>query len=162
MAKSSDNVVIVADRSTYPEYLVRSAYICQAERVFRDSLTHMGFYTNGAIQTHVPHIWYREDLVTFTYDHAAARQTGFETDQLIRKLINAHLTDGTRDHGKQYQVFLLSQLNHPDTVLLDQRIRNDTTTGSGRPWPWTIKQRYVSLAALTRPGVTVTSDLASQ
>ena len=50
----SDDVVVVAARFAYPEYLKRGVYVCQAERVFRDGLTHMGFYANSAIQPHVP------------------------------------------------------------------------------------------------------------
>jgi hypothetical protein len=44
-------------------------------------------------------------------------------------------------------------------VRLPTQIVNDTVTASGRPWAWTLGQRYVSLSALSAPGVTVTSDL---
>ena len=47
----------------------------------------------------------------------------------------------------------------PDTDLLPHPIINDTTAESGRPWAWTMGQRYVSLAGVTRPGVSFTSDL---
>jgi hypothetical protein len=72
------------------------------------------------------------------------------------------LGDGPREEGKQYQVFLLSGPEDPDTVRLPQPITNDTVAESGRPWAWTMSQRYVSLAGLTRPGVTVTSDLGAR
>lgn len=117
---------------------------------------------NGAIQVHVPRIRHREDLVTFTHRDAAARQLRSEADQLISRLINVHLAKGTRAQCKQYQIFLLSRLEDPDTILLDQPIHNDITTDSGRPWPWTMGQRYVSLSALTRTGISATSDLASR
>jgi hypothetical protein len=155
-------VVVVAARFAYPEYLKRSLYVCQAERVFRDGLTHMGFYANGAIQPHVPRIRHQEDLVNFTEKEAAARSGGSATDRLVGEVIQALLADGTREEGKQYQVFLLSGPEDRDTVRLAQPIANDTLTASGRSWAWTMGQRYVSLASLTRRGVTVTSDLASR
>ena len=157
----SDNVVVVAARFAYPEYLKRSVYVCQPERAFREGLTHMGFYADGAIQSHVPRIRYREDLVTFTRDEAVARTAGSETDRLVGEVIQTLLADGPREEGKQYQVFLLSGPEHPDTVRLAQPIANDTVAESGRPWAWTMSQRYVSLTALTRSGVTVTSDLGA-
>lgn len=157
----SDDVVVVAARFAYPEYLKRSVYICQAERAFRDGLTHLGFYADGAIQTHVPRIRNREDLITFSHEAAALRKGGSDVDRLIGDVIEDDLAEGTREEGKQYQVFLLSQPDDPDTVRLAQPIANDTVAESGRPWAWTMGQRYVSLAGLTRPGVAVTSDLAS-
>ena len=122
----------------------------------------MGFYANSAIQPHVPRIRYWEDLVTFTHEEAAARAAGSETDRHISAVIELLLADGPREVGKQYQVFLLSGPEDPDTVHLARPIVNDTVAESGRPFAFTMGQRYVSLADLTRPGVTVTSDLAAR
>lgn len=158
----TDEVVVVAARFAYPEYLKRGVYVCQAERAFRGGLTHMGFYANSAIQPHVARIRYREDLVTFTREEAAARAAGSDVDRLVGEVVQALLDDGPREEGKQYQVFLLSGPEDPDTVRLAQPITNDTVAESGRPWAWTMGQRYVSLAGLTRPGVTVTSDLGAR
>jgi hypothetical protein len=158
----SDEVVVVAARFAYPEYLKRGVYICQAERSFRDELTHLGFYAKGAIQTFVPRIRHREDLIAFTHETAIARKGGSDTDRLIGDAIETDLAVGTREEGKQYQVFLLSQSDDADTVRLTQPIVNDTVAESGRPTAWTRGQRYASLAGLTRPGMAVTSDLASR
>jgi hypothetical protein len=154
--------VVVAARFAYPEYLKRSVYVCQAGRAFRGGLFHMGFYANSAIQRHIPHIWYREDSVTLGLEEAAARDGGSDTDRLMGEVIRALLAHGPREEGKQYQVFLLSGPKDPDTVRLARPITNDTVAESGRPWAWTMGQRYVSLADLTRPGVTVTSDLGAR
>jgi hypothetical protein len=151
----------VAARFAYPEYLARGLYICQAERAFRGGLTHMAFYASSAIQEHVPRIRYREDLVVFTHDEAAARQGRSETDRLIGAAIETDLGAGTRVDGKPYQVFLLSAPDDPETVQLPHAIKNETVADSGREWAWTMSQRYVSLADLTRPGVSVTSDLGT-
>ena len=59
-------------------------------------------------------------------------------------------------------MFLLSGPEDPDTLRLDRPIMNDTVSKSARPIAWVRGQRYVSLADLTRPGVTVTSQLGAQ
>jgi hypothetical protein len=158
----SDDVVIVAARLAWPEYLERSVYVCQAERAFRAGLTHMGFYANGAIQARVPRIRYREDLVIFTHEEATRRDASSDTDRTVGELIRTLLAYSPREEGKQYQVFLLSGPEDPDTVRLAHQIINDTVAASGRPFAWTMGQRYVSLASLTRPGVTSTSDLSAR
>lgn len=157
----SDDVVVVAARFAYPEYLQRSLYICQAERAFRGGLTHMAFYADGAIQIELARIHYREDLVMFAEEEAKKRSTGSDADKLIASAIEADLQSGPREEGKQYQVFLLSEPNSPETIKLANPIVNDTVAESGRPWAWTMNQRYVSLAGLTRPGITHTSQLGS-
>jgi hypothetical protein len=158
----NDDVVVVAARFAYPEYLARGLYICQAKRAFRDGITHMGFYAGSAIQVHLPRIRHQEDFVVFTSEEAAARRGRSETDRLIGAAIEADLQAGAREDGKPYQVFLLSARDDPDTVRLPNPIRNDTVAESGRGWAWTMSQRYVSLADLTRPGVSVTSDLGAE
>lgn len=154
----SDDVVIVAARSAYPEYLRRGVYVCQSERGFRQGLTHLGFYAEGAIQTHIARIRYREDMVPFTHEEVERRGEGTEVDRAIAQIISEDLDSGQRVQGEPYQVFVLSPAGDPETILLAQPILNDTVTSAGKPWAWTLGQRYTSLAALTRPGVSVTSD----
>jgi hypothetical protein len=157
----TDDVVIVAARIAYDEYLQHSAYICQPGRAFRTGLTHMGFYANAAIQARIPRIRRVVDQVTFTNDEIASLRTGPPPDQLIAQVIESTLAAGTRDVGQQYQIFLLSGPDQPETVQLSQPIINDTLSAAGKPWAWTLGQRYTSLAKLTAHGVKVTSELAS-
>ena len=89
------------------------------------------------------------------------RNAGSEADHLIAAAIDMDLKSGRREEGKQYQVFLLSPPDDPETIQLPKPIANDTTAESGRAWAWTMGQRYVSLSRLTRPGVSKTSDLHS-
>ncbi len=158
----NDDVVVVAARFAYPEYLAHSVYVCQPERAFRGGLTHMGFYADGAIQRHVPRILFNEDLVLFTTEEVDRRRRGDERDQHIADAIELLLADGRREEGKQSQIFSLSGPDDSRTVSLEQPIVNDTVAASGRPWAWTMGQRYASLAALTRPDVEVTSDLTTR
>jgi len=155
----NDDVVVVAARDAYPEYLQHAAYVCQPGRAFREGLTHMGFYAHGAIQCEVPRILYQEDNVPFTTAEVARRHEGADQDRRIGDLIQTLLVAGPRQAGETFQVFLLSPAGDPDTVRLANPIVNDTTAASGRPWAWTMGQRYVSLARLTAAQVTVTSDL---
>jgi hypothetical protein len=155
----SDDVVVVAARDAYPEYLGYAAYVCQPGRAFRDGLTHMAFYTHGVIQREVPRILYREDNVLFTDTEAARRQQRRGQDKRVGELIDALLATGPRQHGETFQVFLLSPTDDPQTTHLTRTIVNDTTTAAGRPWAWTMSQRYVTLARLTSGDVTKTSDL---
>lgn len=155
----NDDVVIVAARDAYTEYLRHAAYVCQPGRSFRDGLTHMGFYTRGAIQSEIPEILYREDDVTFTSDEVARRSDGSANDQRVGELIDLLLRDSPRQQGVAYQLFLLTPPGDSSTVHLVDTIVNDTVAASGRHWAWTMGQRYVSLALLTASNVRHTSDL---
>ncbi len=154
----ADDVVVVAARSAYPEFLKHAAYICQPNRSFREGLTHMGFYADGRIQPHVARILHREDNVVFTAEEARRRVDGNAQDQRIGRLIDALLTDSPREPGEHFQVFLLTAHDEEGTEILTAPIINDTRAASGRTWAWTMGQRYVSLHKLTA-GATVTSQL---
>lgn len=155
----NDDVVVVAARAAYPEYLEHHVYICQPNRAFRDGLTHLGFYTDGAIQPYVARIIERVDAVPFTTDEVKRRRAAGNEDR-IADVVDLQLTIGIRPDGTEYGVFILSPHDDPATVHLDAPIVNDTVAGpSGRSWAWTLGQRYTSLMRLTRPGVSKTSDL---
>ncbi len=156
----NDDVVVVAARVAYPEYLAHSVYVCQPNRAFRDGLTHMGFYAEGAIQREVPRILYRADPVPFTPEEAAKRRGSTSEDEQVADVIETLLSLGARTEGTEYGVFILSSADDPLTVKLDATIVNDTVAGkSGRVWAWTMGQRYTSLARLTQAGITKTSHL---
>jgi hypothetical protein len=59
----------------------------------------------------------------------------------------------------EYGVMLLSDPNDPtETTVLGNVIENDTRTETGKPWPWTMSQRYTSLEQLSG-GASKTSHL---
>lgn len=156
----TDDVAVVAARIAYGEYLEHGVYVCQPGRAFRDGLTHVGFYFDGAIQTEIPRIVHHEDNVAFTHDEATRRRgTGDPIDERVAQAIDGLLAGSTRQDGHAYQVFVLTEPDAEETVTLAAPITNDTKAASGRPFAWTMGQRYVSLARLTAPGVTATSDL---
>ena len=69
------------------------------------------------------------------------------------------LDAGTRSAGQPYRVFVLSHPNDEETITLDTPIANTTKAASGRTFAWTMGQRYTRLSALTKPGITTTTDL---
>jgi hypothetical protein len=159
------DAVIVAARMAYPEYKRCSAYICQPNRAFRPGISRMGFYANGAIQREIPEILVHRDNVSWTRaeaellqasDDEASRSLG----RLIGQLIDA---DGRRPEGERYQVFLLSPPDDPRTLSLPHEIRNTTRDTNGRPWAWTLGQRYTRSGLLeTGPATTGELDAAGE
>ncbi len=156
----NDEVVVMAARAAYPEYLAHHVYVCQPGRTFRDGLTHLGFYAEKAIQPHVARILFREDAVVFSSEEAARRRdAGGVFERRIAETIDVLLEDGSRQLGESYQVFLLSGPDEAETVKLARPLVNASTSASGRPTAWTMGQRYTSLARLTKPGIFSTDEL---
>jgi hypothetical protein len=155
----TDEVVVVAARVAYSEYLERGSYVCQPGRPFRDGVTHIGFYADSAIQKYIPKIEHQEDFILFTRDEAISRKEGTAHDQAIGTIIEGDLASGRREDGERYKVFLLTKVGDADTEELSNAIKNDTVAVSGRPWAWTQSQRYVSIRSLKKPEIKFTSQL---
>jgi len=153
---SADDTVVVAARAAWPEYQLLSAYVCQPNRSFRAGLKYFGFYAEGAIQPLIPHIRKHYTAVLFTRGEASARRAYGETE--LASLIEYLLDQDSRTDGEAYDVLLLTSADDPKTVRLEAPIANDTVTESGKPWGWTLSQRYTRLDKLTS-GVTRTSQL---
>jgi hypothetical protein len=153
---SADDTVVVAARAAWPEYQRLAAYVCQPNRSFRAGLTHLGFYAEGAIQPLIPRIRKHYAAVLFTRDEASARRAGGEAE--LASLIEILLDERGRTDGEAYDVLLLTGPADPKTVHLQAPVANDTVTESGKPWGWTLSQRYTRLDKLTS-GVTRTSQL---
>lgn len=151
-----DDVVIVAARDAWPEYRKYSAYVCQPDRPFRRTVTHMGFYCGGSIQPLIPVIKRWVPSVLFTRSEAHARRAGGEGG--VGNLIDRLLLAGPRTEGVSYGVMLLSTPEDPETVRLQAPIANDSKSPAGRTVAWTRWQRYLSLERLM-VGASVTSDL---
>lgn len=149
---TADDTVVVAARSAWPHYQRHGAYVCQPDRSFRDGLTHFGFYAGGAIQPLVPRILRHELTVPFTRSEASSRRA--RGDDAMAVVIERFIDDGLRQEGDAHGVLILTSPDDPETVHLAAPIANDTVTSSGRPWAWTLGQRYTSLDALRRAKVT--------
>jgi hypothetical protein len=153
---SADDTVVVAARAAWPEYQRLAAYVCQPSRSFKAGLRYFGFYAEGVIQPLIPLILERQVAVPFTHAEAAARRAS--GGMLIASLIETLLAEESRTEGQAYDVLLLTPGDDPRTTRLQAPITNDTVTSSGKPWGWTLSQRYTSLDKLTS-GATRTSQL---
>jgi hypothetical protein len=144
---ATDDVVVVAARIAYDEYLNYHAYVCQVGRSFRD-VNRLGFYSRGQIKPHFPAIRTVEDHLTFSRETVTQlRTSGSTTDAEIADLIETLVNHNRRDDWNTYKVFLLTSPNDPQTLTLPHPIRHDT---SGRGSAWTMGQRYLGEAALLR------------
>ncbi len=152
---TADDTVVVAARAAWPEYQEHGAYVCQPDRTFRDGLTHFGFYANGAIQPLVPQIRQHYSSVPFSRLEATVRRAA--GDDELANVIERFLDAGLRLAGDAQGVVILSPADDPKTEKLDAPVANDTVTAAGRPWAWTLGQRYTRLKALKNAAVT--SDL---
>ena len=159
-----NDVVVVAAKDAYPEYADDdyAAYVCQPGRHFRPGVQRLGFYTHGQIKPELPRIRAMFDNVAFTEpaSDAAEQATGIagdstQTREDLGKLIERVIEDQARPPGPNHKVLLLEPSD--EAFHLDAPIDNDTTAASGRPWAWTLGQRYTSLNALRR--ARTTSDL---
>lgn len=148
-----NDVVVVAARKAWPEYLKYSAYICQPGRSFRQGIERFGFYTEKAIQPLIPVILARFDNLEFAERSIAQlRSAGTATDAKVADLIQKKLGPEPAARGLTLQVFLLSGPDQDVTLRLAQPILHN------RPTAWTQNQRYTRLALLEQ-GPTTTADL---
>lgn len=132
---SDKDVVIVPARHAWPEYQQYHAYVCQADRKFRQT-KRMAFYCHGEIQQRIPQI-------VEPY-HPHIRFVHGEHKGRLGELIDVLLNDGVKKEGEIHGVFILSPTDAPETLNLEHPIKNDLTSIDGKPIAFTQNQRYVS------------------
>jgi hypothetical protein len=140
----ANDVVVVPARHAWREYCDFHAYVCQAKRSFQ-GVRRIAFYTEGAIQVAVPTILEVHDEVVFR-PGAYPGALGGVVDGLV--------AIGAREEGHAYKVILLSPAGDPRTLKLEQPIKNDLTSQSGRTTAFTQNQRYVAEEKLRRARTT--------
>ena len=152
----SKDVLVVAAKNAYDEYLDYCAYVCQRGRGFRD-VDRMGFYRLGKIEPHFPRIIGIAQHVDFTPANVERlRATGSPVDREVARIVETLLKHRKRRDGEVFDVFVLSSPDHPDTLTLDQPIKHRAT---GRGSAWTMGQRYIAERSLEN-NPTTTDDLA--
>lgn len=142
------DTVIVAARKAYPAYGRADAYVCQTGRSFRQGLTHLGFYAEGEIKPDIARILATEDGVLFTAERA--RELRAEGKDRLAEVVERYLEIEPDRNGERWLVFVLSGARDERTVSLPAPIKNTTRTSEGRPWAWTLGQRYTRLELLRR------------
>ena len=144
-----NDVVVVAARRAWNEYEDLSAYICQAQRSFRQ-VSRIGFYSKGNIYPLVP-------LILETHDDVEMTRDAHEGS--LGELVNRLLDEERRIEGRRYKVFLLSSPGSSDTVVLPKPIPNDKRSKTGKGTAFTMSQRYVSSSALLEAKTTTDLDV---
>jgi hypothetical protein len=153
LVRSPDQVLVVAARVAFTEYLIHAAYVCQPGRTFR-SVEYLGFYRKRQIEAAVPRLRHVRDQVVLSEESAIelVSQNGpFDHD--IARLIRSLLEAGTRTPGAPYKVMLLSASDDPATLKLKAPIVH---LGHNA---WVQGQRYVRRAELE--AATSTDDLVT-
>ncbi len=144
------NVAVVGAESAWDVYQELSVYICQAGRLLghHQELERIAFYTKWEVKRFIPKILRYELNVDFE-----KRTCTTEVDDLITRIVSAT----RRPVSRFNDIYYLTPPNAPDTVDLGRSVRCDKKDKNGSPAPYTMKHRYVSLAALR--AAKVTSDL---
>lgn len=150
LVASSNDVVIVAARRAWGEYQQYHAYVCQPNRAFQPT-SRMGFYSDGQIYPTIPKIRKVYDQIEML--------PGQHRGQL-GKLVDRLITDGARDEEDLNKIFLLSPPDDSETEHLKSPVPNDLRSASGKPWAFTLGQRYVSFDKLKQ--AKATSDLVEE
>lgn len=146
LANPNDTVVVAA-RFAWPEYKDFHAYVCQPNRSFQD-VKRMGFYSKGVLYPLIPMILESHDEVQMVRKSYSGK---------LGKLIDFLLDNKLREEGKLYKVFFLSPPDAPETITLPNPIPNDVVAKSGRPFAFTVGQRYLLSESLLT--AKTTSDL---
>ena len=158
-AAEREDVVVVAARHAYGEYLEASAYVCQPGRHFRPSARRLGFYFDRLLRPEVPEILHVRDRVGWHPENAIAlRERGSHYDAQVAELIERSRDPNSvwfdqrpNDRYEHFTVFLLSGPQDGRTMLLPEALYHDGTSA------FTMKHRYVDSARLQ--GATGTRDL---
>ena len=138
--------IVVPAKDTWTFCQGHGVSIRQSGRSFR-RVSHMGLYSDGALQREVPKILERIDPVPWTPEGIERRRrSGSLRDKHIADVIKASRGFGWTDN--EYQLFLLTQQDERGRrdghVTLSSELANQRT---GWGSVWVRRQRYVAVAA---------------
>jgi hypothetical protein len=162
-----NSVLIVPAKYAIKDYRNFAAYICQPRRAFQ-RVEYMGFYHNGVIDKCIAKILVEPiEAVALTKDALEEANLTPETQGItpeVKKMFN-ELIDKLEKScsgilGETLKVFFLSSSDSSETIKLTQDIRNNLKNAAGRPYAFTMGQRYVAMSALKRNPATTTELLA--
>lgn len=151
--RDPDTVIVPGGLWGIDEFEHFSAYICQADRAFRD-VEYLGFYAHRAIDPRFPRIIGRRTSLQFTWEEARRlRQT--KNGEPYADVVEQALELGHRRVGERLQIVLLALRAG---FTLSQPIRHPPEVGRGA---WVQYQRYSRRDALqSHPSPQTTADLA--
>jgi hypothetical protein len=149
-----DRVLLIPARNAIEEYKLYGAYFCQPNRSFKPSY-YLAFYHSNRIDRKIPTILgYIESirLGSDEVDPADFKEVSGDKGLLTQKFHQLEKKLKEDNHIRlqdDYKIMMLSSMNDPETVNLDNDIPNDKLSSSGKPTAFVQNQRYVSLEKLT-------------
>ena len=158
-AGGPEDVVVVAARSAYGEYLEGSAYVCQPRRSFRPTVRRMGFYFDRLLRREFPEVLHVRDDVSWKREEARAlREQSDPFDCEVADLIERSYSQKSVWFGQRpnerydhFKVFLLSPPRDARTLVLPEPLFHEGASA------FTMKQRYIDSERL--PSAVGTNDL---
>lgn len=142
------DTVVVPAREAWPLYMETGAYVCQPGRTFRP-VDRIAFYADGEVKADVPKVLRRWDQVEWSTHEAARLSRGDADDRRLSEILLSTLPFASR-MGRA-QIFDLTRPGHPDHKTLSSPIPHH---GRGRGSAFVQRQRYTSMADLTRAAST--------
>ncbi len=139
-----EDTVVVAAKVAYDEYLQYSAYICQANRSFRD-IDRFAFYRAKRIEPHIPKILIRMMDVEWTEAEAARLVASANSDDhTVGELMRRVMAEPTGRDEASYQIIVLSGPDDAETIRLAAPLEHRG------PSAWAQGQRYASSERMKR------------
>lgn len=150
----SGRVLVQTDPLHQAQYTNLQALVLDVDDEIPPEVTHIGFYSNGAIQVLVPRI--EADYPGLLFSRSTVRQlreTGSADDAAVAAVVQQSLDRDDDLANATHRLLLLSAPDAEQTIVLNEPVRN-TTTHNGKPLAWAVAPRPVPLAALGRSPAT--------
>ncbi len=155
----SDAVLIVPARQAISDYREFSVYVCQPNRSFQP-VEYIGFYHSGMIDRHIAKVIGQPiEEIDLTVEAIDEADLDTEAKEKLRSLVEKMKDSNSPRYGEKLKVFFLSARDSQDTIELSQDIKNDLRNAAGRPYAFTMGQRYVPMSALQKNPATTTELL---
>ncbi len=151
-------VLVVDGALDHARYQRLSAVVLNPDRVMPDDVTHVAFYSKGAIQPEVPGVIADHPGLLFSERTVQQlRATGDAGDARAAEVIAASLRADDAHVGTTQRVLVLSSPDDPRTTLLPGPVQNTKQRGEKKV-AWMLGPRAVSYAALAS-GPATTDEL---
>lgn len=140
------DVLIIPAKYALNEYLDHSVYMCQPNRTFRP-VKHIGFYSNGKINRHIPKIIDKVENVLLYKNSIKNSKLNANMKKKLLNLVNSLERKNDFDRlGDKVKAMFLTEPNSKETFKLKKDIVNDTKSKSGKNIAFTQSQRYIPLS----------------
>ncbi len=142
------DVLVINGEYDRTRYLDRGAVILDTTSAMPDNITHIAFYSGGAIQPEVPAKLADYPSLLFVPETVEQlRGTGAPSDSTAADVIDASLSAGDGLVDETHRVVILAPVDDRSTLVLENAVEN-TKQKKGRRVAWTISPKVVEFSAL--------------